>query len=37
MFTVELEESMFAKMLELLEDEDEGFGIRLKEYKMGNG
>lgn len=37
MFTVELEENMFGKMLELLENEDECFGIRLKEYKMGNG
>ncbi len=37
MFTVKFDESMLDKIRELLEDEDDGVAIRLKEFKVGNG
>ncbi len=36
MFSVSFDDDMFNKIKNLLEDEDDGTGIRLKEYKVGS-
>jgi len=37
MFTVTVDESMLEKLRGMLEDEDEGACVRLREYKVGGG
>ncbi len=37
MFTVDIEEGMLDKLRGMLEDEDEGTYVRLREYKVGGG
>ena len=37
MFTVTVDESMLEKLRDMLEDEDEGTCVRLREYKVGGG
>ena len=37
MFTVTVDESMLEKLRGMLEDEDEGTCVRLREYKVGGG
>ena len=37
MFTVNVNEEMLAKLRSMLEDEDEGTCVRLREYTLGGG
>lgn len=37
MFTVTIDEAMLQKLRAMLEDEDEGACVRLREYKVGGG
>ena len=37
MFKVTIDENMLARLREMLEDEDDGYCIRLREYKLGGG
>lgn len=37
MFTVKVSEEMLEKLRVMLEDEDEGTCVRLREYKVGGG
>lgn len=37
MFTVTIPEEMQEKLRSMLEDEDEGTCVRLREYKVGSG
>ena len=37
MFTIDIQEGMLEKLRSMLEDEDEGACVRLREYKMGGG
>lgn len=37
MFSVVINEAMLQKLRDMLQDEDEGTCIRLREYKVGGG
>lgn len=37
MFTLTVPDAMLAKLRAMLEDEDEGTCVRLREYKVGGG
>lgn len=37
MFTVQIGADMLDKLRAMLEDEDEGVSVRLREYKVGGG
>lgn len=37
MFTVTVDDAMLARLREMLEDEDDGVRVRLREYKHGDG
>ncbi len=37
MFTVNITNDVLEKLKELLEDEDDGAGVRLREFKVGAG
>lgn len=37
MFTVTVDDAMLARLREMLEDEDDGVRVRLREYKHGGG
>lgn len=37
MFTVEISGDILEKLRDMLEDEDEGTCVRLREYKVGSG
>lgn len=37
MFTVTIDEAMLEKLKDMLQDEDEGTSVRLREYKVGGG
>lgn len=37
MFTVNVSEELLDKLRDMLEDEDEGVCVRLREYKVGGG
>ena len=37
MFTVTVDDGMLARLREMLEDEDDGVRVRLREYKHGGG
>ena len=37
MFTVKIDDELLAKLREMLEDEDDGSVVRIREYKLGGG
>ncbi|ATD82081.1 hypothetical protein CNY67_12335 [Desulfovibrio sp. G11] len=37
MFSVAIDEAMLQKLSNMLQDEDEGTCVRLREYKVGGG
>lgn len=37
MFSVTVDEAMLQKLSDMLQDEDEGTCVRLREYKVGGG